>query len=114
MRALFALVAAGLVASALSLVTAQHRARSLFVDLERAQQEAKRLDVEADRLRIDLGRISQPAMVESAARQLGMQPIDGKRVAVLPSVLPGPDGVPPTAVADAAPAGVAPAARRPR
>ena len=37
------------VRSALSLITAQHRSRSLFIDLERAQLDAKRLDVDHDR-----------------------------------------------------------------
>ncbi len=85
MRALAAVLTVLLVASALSLVTAQHRARSLFVDLERAQQDAKQLDVEADRLRIELGRISQPAMIEAAARKLGLAPIESKSVVFLPA-----------------------------
>jgi len=55
-----------LFASALGLVTAQHRTRSLFIDLERAQQEAKRLDVDYERLKIELARLSQPAAVERA------------------------------------------------
>ena len=76
MRALTALIALLLVASALSLVTAQHRARSLFIDLERAQQQARTLDAEGDRLRVELGRASQPAAVASAARQLGLKPVD--------------------------------------
>lgn len=85
MRALTALIALLLVASALSLVTAQHRARSLFVDLERAQQQARTLDAEGDRLRVELGRASQPAAVASAARQLGLKPVDAAQVVFLPS-----------------------------
>ena len=85
MRALLAIVAALLVGSSLSLVTAQHRARTLFVDLERAQQLAKQLDAEGDRLGVDLGRASQPAVIESAARELGLQPVEGSRVVFLPA-----------------------------
>jgi cell division protein FtsL len=85
MRALLAVVAALLVGSSLSLVTAQHRARTLFVDLERAQQLAKQLEAEGDRLRVDLGRASQPAVIESAARDLGLKPVDGSRVVFLPA-----------------------------
>ena len=85
MKALIALAVLLLLASSLSLVTAQHRARSLFVDLERAQQQAKQLDADGDRLRIELGRASQPAAIESAARELGLKPVDAGRVVFLPA-----------------------------
>ena len=82
-RGLVVLIGALLFASALSLITAQHRSRSLFIDLERAQVDAKRLDVEHDRLRIDQSRLSQPAYVESEARKIGMKPIDAARTVFL-------------------------------
>jgi cell division protein FtsL len=85
MRALAVALAALLALAAMSLVTAQHRSRGLFVDLERAQQQAKVLETEGDRLRIELGRLAQPAHVEVAARQLGLKPIDGKAVVFLPA-----------------------------
>jgi cell division protein FtsL len=84
-RGVLLLIVALLVASSLSLVTAQHRARSLFVDLERAQQQAKALEAEGNRLRIELGRVSQPAMVEAAARVLGLKTVDGARTVFLPN-----------------------------
>ena len=87
MRALIALVGVLLLASSLSLVTSQHRARSLFVDLERAQQQARQLEAEGDRLRIELGRASQPAAIETAARELGLRPIDAGRVVFLPATI---------------------------
>jgi cell division protein FtsL len=96
MRALVGLLALLLVASALSLVTAQHRARSLFVDLERAQQQARTLDAEGDRLRVDLGRASQPAAVASAARQLGLKPVDAAQVVFLPSSVSAAPATPAT------------------
>ena len=83
------LIAALLFASALSLITAQHRSRSLFIDLERAQNDAKRLDVDHDRLRIEQSRLSQPAYVESEARKLGLKPIDPARTIFLN--LPAPE-----------------------
>jgi cell division protein FtsL len=70
--------------SALSLVTSQHRARELFADLEAAQQLARQSEAEGNRLRIELGRASQPAVIEAAARQLGMRPIDPEHTALLP------------------------------
>lgn len=85
MRALLVLVGALLLAASLSLITAQHRARSLFVDLERAQQQARQFEADGDRLRIELGRASQPAAIESAARAIGMKPVDGNRVVFLPA-----------------------------
>jgi cell division protein FtsL len=85
MKVLIALAVLLLLASSLSLVTAQHRARSLFVDLERAQQQARQLDADGDRLRIELGRASQPAAIESAARELGLKPVDAGRVVFLPA-----------------------------
>lgn len=88
-RGLVLLIGLLLFASALSLVTAQHRSRSLFIDLERAQLDAKRLDVEHDRLRIDQSRLSQPAYVETAARKLGLRPIDAGRTIYLN--LPAPE-----------------------
>ncbi len=83
-RMVVALLAALLMASALSLVTSQHRARELFADLEAAQQLARQSEAEGNRLRIELGRASQPAVIEAAARQLGMQPIDPEHTALLP------------------------------
>ncbi len=83
-RMVVALVAALLMASALSLVTSQHRARELFADLEAAQQLARQSEAEGNRLRIELGRASQPAVIEAAARQLGMRPIDPEHTALLP------------------------------
>ena len=83
-RMVVALLAALLMASALSLVTSQHRARDLFADLEAAQQLARQSEAEGNRLRIELGRASQPAVIEAAARQLGMRPIDPEHTALLP------------------------------
>jgi cell division protein FtsL len=78
-RGVVVIAAALLFAAALSLVTAQHRARSLFIDVERVQNAGKQLDVEFDRLKIDLARLAQPAYVEAEARRLGLKPIDSAR-----------------------------------
>jgi cell division protein FtsL len=71
-----AVLAALLMGSSLLLVTSQHRARELFADLEAAEQLGRQSEAEGSRLRIELGRASQPAAIEAAARQLGMRPID--------------------------------------
>ncbi|MEP6608813.1 MAG: cell division protein FtsL [Burkholderiaceae bacterium] len=82
-RAIPLLLGLLLFASALALVTAQHRSRSLFIDLERSQLDGKRLDVEFERLRIEQARLSQPAHVESEARKIGLKPIDASRTVFL-------------------------------
>ena len=68
---------------ALALVTAQHRTRSLFVDLERSQQDARQLDVDYERLTIELARLSQPAAVERAAVRLGFRAADPSQTVYL-------------------------------
>lgn len=93
-RGVLLLVVVLLVASGLSAVTAQHRARNLFVDLERAQQQARALEAEGDRLRVELGRAAQPASIEAAARGLGLRPVDAARTVFLPATpgRPEPSG----------------------
>lgn len=77
-----------LVVCALALVTSQYRARQLFAELEVAQQEAKALDADGSRLRSELGRASQPAIVEAVARRLGMRAINPDRITMLPEDVP--------------------------
>ena len=56
---------------ALALVTAQHRTRSLFVDLERSQQDARQLDVDYERL-TDRTRTTFAAGCSRACRGSGL------------------------------------------
>jgi cell division protein FtsL len=81
-------LALALVASCLLLVTAQHRARSLFVDVDRAQQQARALEAEGNRLRVELGRVAQPGAIDTAARQFGLKPIDAARTLYFPGSAP--------------------------
>ena len=73
-----------LVLASLSLVTSQHRARGLFVDLGRLQAQARELEAEGNRLRIELGKASQPAAVAAAARALGLRPAEARQTIYLP------------------------------
>lgn len=82
-RGIVMLAALLLFASALGLVTAQYRTRSLFIDLESAQQDAKQLDVDFERLKIELARLSQPAAVERAALRLGFRAADAAHTVYL-------------------------------
>ena len=62
-----------LVASALMLVSAQYRARQLFIDLDRARAAARKLDVDWRTLQIDQTNYSKNSLIEAAAeRDLGM------------------------------------------
>jgi cell division protein FtsL len=83
-RVIVVVLAAFLMASAMSLVTSRHHARGLFADLEAAQQLGRQTEAEGNRLRIELGRAGQPAAIEAAARRLGMRPIDPDHTALLP------------------------------
>lgn len=78
-----------LVLACLSLVTSQHRARGLFVELGRLQMQAKDLEAEGNRLRIELGKAAQPAAVAGAARNLGLRPTESKQTVFLPEAAPG-------------------------
>lgn len=73
-----------LVLACLSLVTSQHRARALFVEFGRLQVQAKDLEAEGSRLRIELGKAAQPSAVAAAARNLGLRPVDSKQTVFLP------------------------------
>ncbi|HQZ46089.1 MAG TPA: cell division protein FtsL [Usitatibacteraceae bacterium] len=68
---LFLLLAA--VACALGVITAQHKARKLFIDLEAGQSAAKRLDEEFTQLQLEQGTWATHKRIEAvAARSLGM------------------------------------------
>ncbi|XAH24504.1 cell division protein FtsL [Xylophilus sp. GW821-FHT01B05] len=64
----------GVLASALYLVHVQYESRRLFTELERARNEAHRLEVERDRLQVEKRAQATPLRVEQLARnQLKMQ-----------------------------------------
>ena len=63
-----------LVASALSLVSAQYRARQLFIDLDQAKAAARKLDIEWRGLQVDQTNFSKNSLIEATAeRDLKMQ-----------------------------------------
>lgn len=57
------------IASALVLVHSQYETRRLFMALESARKEAKRLDVDQDRLQVERRAQATPLRVEQIARQ---------------------------------------------
>ena len=73
-----------LVACALSLVTARHQSRKLFVDLERAQADARGFETEYGKLSLEQSTWGMPARIEKIAReQLKMQLPDSRRIEVV-------------------------------
>ena len=85
-RAVIFLLGILIVLSAFGIVTAQYRTRSLFVEVERAQQRTAALEAEGSRLHVEQARNAQPSAVEAAARRLGLKPIDAKETVYLPAV----------------------------
>jgi cell division protein FtsL len=80
------LLFAVLVACALALVTSQHQARKLYVQLEKEQQTAKQLEVEWGQLRLEQSTWAMHARIETiATRQLNMRVPPPSRIQVVPA-----------------------------
>jgi cell division protein FtsL len=74
-----------LIACALALVTSQHRARKLYVELQKEQEAAQRFEVEWGQLQLEQSTWAMHARVEKiAANALGMRVPGAGRVQVVP------------------------------
>jgi cell division protein FtsL len=74
------------IACALGVVTSQHKARKLFVELQKEQELTKRLDEEFGQLQLEQSTWARHDRVERIARrQLGMQVPDPSRVQIVPA-----------------------------
>ncbi|MDN5754029.1 MAG: cell division protein FtsL [Nitrosospira sp.] len=74
-----------LIACALSVVTSQHKARKLFVELEKEQELAGRLAVEWGQLQLEQSTWATHARIEKVATgQLNMHVPDAFRVQIIP------------------------------
>jgi cell division protein FtsL len=81
------LLLATLVACALALVTSQHQARKLYVELQKEQERARQIDVEWGQLQLEQSTWATPARVEKlATHSLGMQVPPSSRIHVVPPV----------------------------
>ena len=76
-----------LIGCALALITSQHQARKLYVDLQKEQEAAQRFEVEWGQLQLEQSTWSMHARVEKiAANALGMRvPGPGRIQAVPPA-----------------------------
>ena len=73
-----------LVVCALALVTSQHRARKLYVELQTEQEHAKQLAIEAGQLQLEQSTWAMHARVEKiASGQLKMRVPPASRVQVV-------------------------------
>ena len=73
-----------LIACALGVITSQHRARKLFIDIEAEQAAARKLDEELTQLRLEQSTWAAHKRVEAvASRQLGMRLPDGSSTIVV-------------------------------
>ena len=79
------LLLAALIACALALVTSQHQARKLYVELQKEQERARLIEVEWGQLQLEQSTWATPARVEKlATHALGMRVPPSSRIQVVP------------------------------
>jgi cell division protein FtsL len=77
-------LAALLVACALSVVNARYQSRHLFIELERLQQQARQLDIDWAQLQLDQSTLGKNERIEQIARsELNMTPLTPARTQYL-------------------------------
>lgn len=77
-------LAAVLVVAALLLVTSQHRARRLSIELERAQGQMRELDVRYSQLQLEISKLAKASLIDSRVRkELHMIPLSPERTLYL-------------------------------
>lgn len=74
-----------LIGCALMVVTSQHKSRKLYIELQKAEQETKRLDVEWGQLQLEQSTWAMHSRIEAeATRRLSMQtPTDDRTLVIL-------------------------------
>jgi cell division protein FtsL len=73
-----------LIVTALGTISAQHKSRKLYIELQQHQDAAKQYDVEWGQLQLEQSTWAMHARIEQiATQQLGMQVPDSKRIQVL-------------------------------
>ena len=79
------LLLALLTVCALGLVTSQHKARKLFVELEEEQERARSLEIEFGQLQLEASTWAMHTRVERiATRALRMRTPDAKHIQIVP------------------------------
>jgi len=78
-----------LIGCALALVTSQHQARKLYVELQKEQELAKQFDVEWGQLQLEQGTWAMHGRVEKiAVEKLNMRVPPPSRIQVVPAAAP--------------------------
>lgn len=73
-------LAIALMVSAISLVTARHQSRQLFVAVERLEDRSRELDIEWRRLQLERAELARNARIDHIARRdLGMVTVTPER-----------------------------------
>ncbi len=91
MNRLNLMLLAVLVLSALGVITAQHKARKAFIELQKEQQLTHQLDVEWGQLQLEQSTWAMHSRIEKeAGSRLGMRVADSNRTQV---ILPGGQSV---------------------
>lgn len=86
-RVLVLILGLAVVASALAVVDAQHRSRTLFVELQRLEEEAADLDTEWGRLQLEQSTWATHGRIERIAREeldMRMPEFEQAEIVVLP------------------------------
>ncbi|MFZ2540305.1 MAG: cell division protein FtsL [Gallionella sp.] len=97
-NALNALLLLVMVVCALSVVTSQHKARKLYIELQKEKEQAQQMEVEWGQLQLEQSTWATPARVEKVAvQQLKMQLPKKGQVQVIK--LNQPFAMPPSSVA---------------
>lgn len=77
-----------LIACALSLVSSQHKARKLYVELQKEQELAKQLDIEWGQLQLEQSTWAMHGRIEKiATEKLNMRVPPSSRVQIVPPTL---------------------------
>lgn len=77
-------LAAALMIASLLLVTSQHRARRLAIDLERAQGQMRELEVRHSQLQLEISELAKASLVDHRVRtELHMIPLSPERTLYL-------------------------------
>lgn len=85
------LLAIILLACALALVTAQARARKLFVEHDRARAQSKQLDVRANELQLQQTQFAKASLIDAKARKdMNMHAVPADRLVHLEQKHPTP------------------------
>ncbi len=80
MRRLNIVLIAILAACAIALITSQHNARRLFIELERTQTQSRSLEVDWNQLRVQQTSLATAALIDAKARRdLGMESVSADR-----------------------------------